>query len=179
MLAKTEVRSFPFSVKDSPGSSCFSQSRIWVLSRVSKPSSHALLHLCAGSSRCSPSCCFCTAALASSLFLTSTKHVHASEPFHWLCPLAEMLFTYTSAWLSASLPSGLIQKSVEGPSLTALPELHSLRFLHPSYLTLSSLLGITVIWHIILMFTCLASVSILPPRMESTEKLCFVYSCIN
>lgn len=146
MLAKTEVRSHHSrSVSKTPGSSCFSQSRIWSPSRVSKPSSHALLHLCAGSSRCSPSCFFCTAALASSLFLTSTKHVHASRSLPLAVPLAEMLFTYTSAWLSASLPSGLIQKSVEGPSLTALPELHSIRFLHPSYLTLSSLLGITVI----------------------------------
>nr|CAI9699518.1 unnamed protein product [Rangifer tarandus platyrhynchus] len=72
--------------------SAAARSRICVLSRVSKPSRRALLHLCAGSSHCSPSCCFCTAALASSLFLTSTKHVHASAPLHWLCPLAEMLF---------------------------------------------------------------------------------------
>ena len=57
------------------------------------------------------------------------------------------------------------QRSVEGPSLTTLPELHSLWFLYPSYFNLSFFFGITVISHIISMFICLVSVSTLPPRM--------------
>ena len=161
-LAKTKARSYhSCPVSKTLQGHPVSLSRICVLSRVSKPSRHALLHLCASSSRCSPSCCFCTAALASSLFLTSTKHVHASAPLHWLCPLAEMLSTYTSAWLSASSPSEVSRGTFsDNPAWVAFP-----------LVSLSILFHLIVLfWHYChlthyTMFICLVSVSTLPPRM--------------
>lgn len=106
--------------------------------------------------------------LHSCIGLLAVPHVHQARSCPWAFPLA-----VPSGWnalhlrigMAASSPSGLIQKSVEGSSLTTLPELHSLQFLYPSYFTLSFFFGITVIWHIILMFLCLVSVSTLPPRM--------------
>lgn len=95
--------------------------------------------------------------LTSLLFLKPAQNIHISEPLHLLFRLAETLFTHTSAWLSASFPSGLTQKSSKGHSLTTLHEFHPLQSLF--ILLYFSFLALITIWHITGLFVYLFSIS--------------------